>query len=364
MPCTGASTLTRRGVCLGLVGLASAATTLRSEGLPALKALGAAKGITVGTSYTGGGSAGDRELITRHMDLIVPEWTLKPLYLQPTEHGAGNFAKADAIIDFGARNGLGVHGHTLYWYADRFAWADNPVFRVAVEKYGRFVAKVIGRYPAIASWDVFNEIVADEGPDILRPDYLMRTHGIDFVEALYKRVHELAPRAVLVLNDNSFQCGQQMCRQRQRRALRLVDMLLARNVPLHAFGIQSHLSSRTGLGLPALLEFIDGLAQRGLKIFLSELDVNDVDFADDPLDRDRQVADMYHDYLTAVLGHRAVRRMVFWGLSDRDHWLVRVQAHPGRPVGQGRPAPFDANLAPKPAFYAIADALATAPQRG
>lgn len=360
---------TRRDFCIGGVGLLSMATApsglaLSSTSEPApLKALAAEKGVVVGTAYSGLGDARDRALIARHADIVVPEWCLKPLFLKPVEHRPANFTQTDGIVAFAKRQGLQVHGHTLYWYADRFDWADHPEFRIASAKYGRFVDEVVSRYPDIVSWDVVNEITANGEAGLLRADYLMSRHGIDFVEFLFKRTHARAPKAVLVLNDNHFQCSNHRCQERQKRALRLVDELLARDVPLHAFGIQSHLSSRDGLALPGLLEFIDRLAQRGLEIYLSELDVNDVDFADDPVDRDVQVADMYHRYLTAVLGHKAVTRMAFWGLSDRDHWLVRTRAHPGRPVNEGRPAPFDVRLDPKPAYHAIADALATAPDR-
>jgi endo-1,4-beta-xylanase len=355
--------VTRRAAGALVAGGLALAATGAGASEPSLRLLGAQRGITVGTSYVGDGSAGERAAIARHAALVVPEWTMKPLFMKPQPDRPARFDETDRIVAFARGLGVNVHGHTLYWYADRFSWADDASLAVATHRYGRFVAEVVGHYRDVVSWDVFNEIVADDGPGLLRADALLSRHGLDFVAALFRQVHDLAPDAVLVLNDNWFECGGALCRDRRARALQLVDALRARGVPLQAFGIQSHLSSRDGLGLEGLMVFVDQLAQRGLDVFLSELDVNDVDFADDIRTRDRQVADMYHAYLTAVLRHPAVKRLVFWGLGDGNHWLVRRQQHPGRAAGQGRPAPFDADWRPKPAFFAVADALSGAPVR-
>jgi endo-1,4-beta-xylanase len=53
-------------------------------------------------------------------------------------------------------------------------------------------------------------------------------------------------------------------------------------------------------------------------------------------------------------------------LSDRHSWIVRKETHESKWRTDGlssRPLPFDADLKPKPAFEAIAQAFAHAPQR-
>jgi endo-1,4-beta-xylanase len=57
---------------------------------------------------------------------------------------------------------------------------------------------------------------------------------------------------------------------------------------------------------------------------------------------------------------------VTWGLSDRHSWIVRRETYEAKWRSDGvlsRPLPFDADLEPKPACEAIAQALAHAPQR-
>jgi endo-1,4-beta-xylanase len=57
--------------------------------------------------------------------------------------------------------------------------------------------------------------------------------------------------------------------------------------------------------------------------------------------------------------------VVTWGLSDTDTWLTpasleQFRRSDGLPE---RPLPFDAQLRPKPAFYAILNAFENAPSR-
>ena len=52
-----------------------------------------------------------------------------------------------------------------------------------------------------------------------------------------------------------------------------------------------------------------------------------------------------------------MKAVLTWCLSDRDTWLQGF-----RPRKEGlpqRPLPFDADLNPKPAFFALRDALST-----
>jgi endo-1,4-beta-xylanase len=57
---------------------------------------------------------------------------------------------------------------------------------------------------------------------------------------------------------------------------------------------------------------------------------------------------------------------VTWGLSDRHSWIVRRETYQAKwrsDDAASRPLPFDADLKPKPACEAMAQAFAHAPQR-
>lgn len=365
--------LTRRGLLCG--GMAAAgASALGSlpaardahalgTSVPSLKALGAEKGLVIGSCYGGLGDALDQALLQRHVALITPEWCLKPKFLKRDAAGLYRFAEADSIQAFCDASGIAMHGHTLFWHGDRFDWADGIPFEAAKMKYGAFLDAIVGRYPNLPSWDVVNEAIADPEPGLLRGDPLLAAHGLQFLEFLFRRTRALAPGAALCLNDYNLECGRDWCAAKQAKALDLIDQLLDRKVPLDAVGLQGHLSSRYGIDVPGTLALCDKLAQRGLAVYISELDVNDIVFSDNIAERDHEVADLYRLYLDGILAHPAVKRVVFWGLSDRDHWMVRESIDGARPAGLGRPGLFDHAGRPKAAYHAVAEALRAAPPR-
>ena len=80
---------------------------------------------------------------------------------------------------------------------------------------------------------------------------------------------------------------------------------------------------------------------------------------------DKAVADLYRRYLRTALDNDAVVGVVTWGLSDRNSWLTAASGPQfaradGLPT---RPLPFDDELQPKPAYFAIRDAFGEARQR-
>jgi endo-1,4-beta-xylanase len=361
--------VSRRFVLNGAAGVLGAsaigwhANEAGAAELPSLKALGAEKGIEVGSCFSGTEDGIVRSLLVRHAAIVTPEWCLKAGFLKPKWTEPYRFADADATHAFAAASGLAMHGHTLFWHGDRARWADGLAREAAEERYGTFLAAVMGRYPDLPSWDVANEVIADPGPGPLRSEPLLDAHGARFLAFLFRHARELAPHAKLCVNDYNLECGEAWCTAKQAKMIALIDTLLEAGAPIDAIGIQSHLSSRYGVGIEATLAFCDQLAARGLSVYLSELDVNDVTFPDAVSERDRAVADLYRTYLAPLLSHRAVKRVVFWGLTDRDHWLVREQTDDARAPGKGRPALFDAAGLPKAAFHAVADALRAAPAR-
>jgi endo-1,4-beta-xylanase len=326
-----------------------------------LAELGKSRGLEIGSAFSGNADPKYRRLIARQCGLVVPEWQLKPGFLKPRRGSPYNFGPADAIADFAASRGLGFHGHTLFWHEEPIRWADGDDFEKVKRSYGGFIRTVVKHYPQAVSWDVFNEIVAEREP--FRNVFLVRRFGLQFVDFCLRLVHACAPAARLAINDYNLECGMDWCGAKQDNMLRLLEQLKTMGSPLHAVGIQGHLSSVYKAFAASTVRFIDRVADLGLDVFISELDVNDSTMPADIAIRDRQVADYYEEFLTAVLTRNSVKRLVFWGLSDFDNWVVRRQTHEKRRSGAARPALFDAQLEPKPAYHAVIRALESASLR-
>ena len=98
-----------------------------------------------------------------------------------------------------------------------------------------------------------------------------------------------------------------------------------------AYPFRRSASSRTWtllsrLGGPALRRFVDDVRALGLKVLITELDVNDTQITGGVQDRDAVVARCYSDYLLEVVPPGHVDRVIFWTATDKGNWLNSVRA--------------------------------------
>jgi endo-1,4-beta-xylanase len=140
-----------------------------------------------------------------------------------------------------------------------------------------------------------------------------------------------------------------------------------RGTPVDAVGIQSHLwlERRAHFKPEVFAGFLKELSDRGLVVMLTELDVVDTAAPADIGARDAEVASMYKEYLDVALASPATKAVITWGLSDPDSWISHnTEDDFRRADGQpARPLPFDKDLKPKPAYFAMAEAFKAAPNR-
>ena len=110
-----------------------------------------------------------------------------------------------------------------------------------------------------------------------------------------------------------------------------------------------------------LAEFLDAVRGLGLEIYLSEMDVNDRKLGPEDATRDKAVAATYREYLDLVLKNPAVKEVLSWGITDAFTWLngedARTDHLPERCL------PFDKELKPVEAYFAIRDAFDGAQSR-
>lgn len=203
--------------------------------------------------------------------------------------------------------------------------------------------------------------------DGLRTDYpWLQTIGPSVVADAFVAANEIDPDATLILNEFGFETDSEwdLAADRRRNALLVLDSLLDAGAPVHAFGVQAHLDAANfseRFDADAYREFLGEIASRGLGIVISEMDVLDDDVPADPVERDEVIADAYAQYLEVALDEPAVFSVVTFGLTDRYTWLQ--EDYPRDDGADRRPLPFDMDLRPKPAYDAIREALAQAPER-
>ena len=213
-----------------------------------------------------------------------------------------------------------------------------------------------GEY-AFSQADRFVEFGEEHGMTIIGEDYL---------EKAFQFAQEADPKAELYYNDYSLE-GE----RKRNGALNLVKKLQAAGVKLTGVGLQGHYQ----LERPSarqIDETIEAFAKLGLKVMITELDVNvlptpgpggaDVSrriaaepklnpYADGlPEVMEQRLAHRYAELFGIFLKHReSVTRVTFWGVTDRTSWLNHFPVR-GR---TNYPLLFDRNAQPKPAFDAV-----------
>ena len=314
-------------------------------------------------------------LVAEQFNCLTGENEFKPVSLQP-QPGKFNFAAADKIVTFAQRHRMKVVGHTLCWHSQAPAWLfrgpdRKPLPRdLALRNLKTHIDTVVGHFKGkMVGWDVVNEAISDAKNAYLRDTPARRAIGDDYIVRAFEFAHAADPDAELYYNDYGNENPGKL-----EKTIRLIRALKAKGVRLDAIGIQSHLRLDEPDAPDRLDEAIAAYAALGVKVVISELDVDvlprrvrgaDVAARErggvDPYKRDlpAEVAEaqarFYRRIFEVVLKHPGVvTRVTLWGTHDGNSWLNFWPA--GRRTNH--PLLWDRSLKPKPAFRTVLDVLA------
>ncbi len=301
-------------------------------------------------------------LFAQQCAVLVPENELKWETVEP-EPGIFNFEAGDALADFAAGNQAKFRGHCLVWHQQIPSWAGNGAD--AQKQLTDHISQTVGHYAGrVHSWDVVNEAInpSDGRADRLRDTVWLRSLGPSYIDLAFRTAAEADPDAILVYNETGLEYETGDSQARRAAVLELLGRLRTEEVPVHALGIQAHLvGSENRFRADKLQEFVRAVADLGLQVFITELDVIDKHLPGDIGVRDSMVANAYQRFLDAVLREPAVTTIITWGLSDRYTWLATFMPRSDHePV---RPLPLDSDLQPKSALYAMLESFRAAAPR-
>jgi endo-1,4-beta-xylanase len=272
-----------------------------------------------------------------------------------------DFHVPDQFAQFATDRQLYFRGHPLIWYNANPTWLEsrfadprsNPqeMEQLLVDHIDRVVTRYAGQ---VYIWDVVNEGIRTEdgGDDGIARRGWFNALGADYIDLAFHTAAAADPQALLFYNDEGQQFVGELATAKRTATLKLLEKLKNRGVPLHGFGLQSHLwPIEYPVDLKALQIFLQDVADLGLKIIISELDVIDSRLPREIRERDRLIAEAYESYLNIALEQPALIAVNTWGVSDRYTWLSKTVPRPdGDPV---RPLPLDRDLNSKPCWEAI-----------
>ena len=331
-------------------------------GLPTLREAAEQRGLLVGTAVAAGPLRNDPayvNLIRQQANIVVAENAMKFGPMRPApDHFF--FDDADALFAFAAANGMKVRGHNFVWHRQLPQWfAGYATQANAAALLTEHIETVGGRYAGrVHSWDVVNEAIQldDEQPGGLRHSPWYKLLGPEYLDLAFRTARAVDPRALLCYNDYGVESEAPDNAAKRAAVLNLVRGMQQRGVPIDAIGIQSHLAAgdRHVYG-PGLGEFMRQVQAMGLKLLLTEMDVNDRDLPAALPTRDQVVAAVYRDYLRTTLRQPGLVALLTWGLTNKYTWLNGEESRSDKQPE--RPLPFDAELRPTLAYVAEVEAV-------
>lgn len=322
-----------------------------------LRELADTRGFYIGAAIQSGLLAQESqyaETAAREFNMVVAEWEMK---MDPIERRRGllDFTGADAIIAFAEAHDMAVRGHALVWHGATPDWVKvgDLTRDQAIDLLRTYIYTVVGRYRGrVMAWDVVNEGIDDDGE--LRRTVWANLIGDDYIEMAFRWAHEADPGALLFYNDY----GAEGMGRKSDAVYELVKGLVDGGVPIHGVGLQMHISAHDFLSpggaaeAARLAENMARLNALGLQVHITEMDVRTPGAQRTPEALERQ-AQVYRGALETCLQAEACTAFLMWGITDKYTWIRSF-------FGPEDAAPliFDENYQPKPAYFALAAALA------
>lgn len=304
------------------------------------------------------------ELIKKQFNSITAENDMKSGELHPSE-GVWKWDRADKVANFCRQNDIKLRGHCLVWHSQFCDWMLNDKNGKPVKKevfYARLrdhIHTVVNRYKDIVyAWDVVNEAMSDGGgrgfggkePNPYRQSQLYNFCGDEFIAKAFEYAHEADPNAILFYNDYNAATP-----AKRDRIYNMVKKMQDAGVPITGIGMQGHYNiyGPSEEDVDAALTKYSELVKH---IHITELDIRCNQEMGGQLQFSRGERSVMPGYISTLQEDQYARifrvfrkhkdvidNVTLWNLCDADSWLG-VNNHP---------LPFDENLKPKKAYYAI-----------
>jgi endo-1,4-beta-xylanase len=243
-----------------------------------------------------------------------------------------NWGALDAAYDYALANHMVFKDHTLVWGQQQPAWLtgsglDSAQQANAVDQWIRMVG---ARYPHMDMIDVVNEPLAGHNP----PSYRAALGGAgstgwDWVVWTFTKAREYMPHVKLLLNDY----GIINDNFATTSYLQIINILKTRGL-VDGIGVQGHRFELENADTSILRNNLNRLAATGLPIYISELDLGNMNDAGTP--DDNQQLQLYQRIFPVLWKHAGVKGITFWGYMQDEMW--QPSCYLVRYTGTSRPA--------------------------
>ncbi|TZF83281.1 endo-1,4-beta-xylanase [Pedobacter sp. BS3] len=292
-----------------------------------------------------------RNLVIKEYNSLTAENAMKFTQLHPSEN-VYTWADADYLVDFAQQNGKRVHGHTLIWYKNPPSWVLN--YQGDAQAWDNLlknhIQTVVSHFKGkVASWDVVNEAMADNGT--LRDCIWLQKLGADYIAKSFIYAHQADPDALLFYND----FGHEYSTTKRTAIINMVNNLKQQGVPIDGIGLQMHTNYMQSD--KNLADAINTAVATGLKVHIAELDISmnpnnipDLTFSAGLAEQQKAKYEFIVKTYNAIPKNQQFG-ITTWNVSDADTWIRGEYNRPDWPL------PFNDNYERKAAYQGILDGV-------
>lgn len=338
---------------------------------PTLRQLADSAGVKIGSAVSY--ELFDGPLNSKLMDIFKRDFNLAVIHnamywnegCEPEEG-----QESRNCIDFVRRqiealNRVGIHdirGHPLVFPGRSPKWLQDDVRRGVLSKeqlikiLQSHISTTVRRWKAsINEWIVVNEPYRHWAED---DDIFQTLIGDEYIDIAFQAAREADPQATLIFNDtfnharasgysSTFQISNTVNTEQTRV---IVNRLKSKGL-IDGVGLQMHLD---GAYPPNKQDVIETMKSYGVPVYVTEVDIDMRNVSGTQERRLAKQAELYADALDACLQSGVCRSFSLWEFGDKYSWTENPQFHG---TANADATPYDDNLEPKPAYYALRDVL-------
>ncbi len=327
--------------------------------VPPLRELAEQRGIEVG-SFASLKYLRERpysEILATEFDYAIidgePNWKFEDFSLRPTPD-TFDFSHMDQVFEFADQNDMPVRVQHLLWGDEKWLpdWlTQQPHTEAELRGFIQNHIATVGAHFAgsVREYTVVNEAFSRELEIGGNKDWWGERLGHGYIDLAFLEAKKADPHAILILND----FGNETIGDVSNNMYSYIKDARTRGVPIDAIGMQMHIDSTNAPSKEKVVENMRRFSDLGIKIYITEFDVNMHGFSGSEDAQDQRQAEIYKDMIGACLevGASACPNFGFLGLVDRQSWYNGLGIHDAAPLM------FKDDYTPKPAFFAVRDAL-------
>jgi len=295
-------------------------------------------------------------LLTSQFNLALvdnqPNWHFTDVDLRPSPT-TFNFSRVDQVVDYATAHHMAIQMHHLIWGDEKWLpdWLKNggynkqQLLAIIQNHISVMGARYSGR---VEEWSVVNEAFT-------RAQHLYGLHDWwadhigdqSYIDKSFIWARQADPHAKLILND----FNDEIYSTTSNNMYSYIKSAKQRGIPIDGIGMQMHIDAAKRPNKNEVISNMQRFGKLGVSVYVTEFDVNMNSVVGSKDYKDKLQADIYYDMMRACIESKVCPSFSILGITDKETWYNYIGSTKANPL------PFDKNYNPKPAYYALYDAL-------